>query len=164
MSAPLRLERLTATHAVAVFVSGNDEIDGYLHDRALAEQTQGLATVYVAIDRADVGVGFFTLSPVNLRVDANLAQLLAARNAPYPQLGGYLLGRMGVDQRSQKQGVGGALVAMALEIARSQRANVGGVFVAVDPKTEALCDWYERFGFAVIDPQRTRLRMIMALL
>lgn len=85
MSAPLRLERLTATDAV---------------------------------------VGFFTLSPVSLRVDANLAQRLA----------------------------------------RAQRANVGGVFLAVDPKTPALCDWYERFGFTVIDPQRTRLRMIMALL
>lgn len=163
MSAPLRLERLTATHAVAVFASGNDEIDGYLHGRALAEQAQGLATVYVAIDHDDAVVGFFTLSPVSLRIDANLAQLFAARNAPYPQIGGYLLGRMGVDRRSQKQGVGGALIAMALEIARSQRANIGGV-LAVDPKTPALCDWYERFGFAAIDPQRTRLRMIMALL
>lgn len=163
MTPPLRLEPLTATHSVAVFASGDDEIDAYLHSRALVEQAQGLAAVYVAIDHEEAVVGFFTLSPVSLRVDANLEQLLASRNTPYPQLGGYLLGRMGVDRRSQRQGLGGALIAMALDIARTQRVKTGGVFLAVDPKSQELCRWYETFGFAVIDPQRKRLRMILAL-
>ncbi len=159
----LSIEVLTAGHDVAGCVTGDLAIDEYLHRLALVEQLRGLAAVHVATSEALGVVGFFTLSPLGLRVDENLERALATTGLPYRQLGGYLLGRMGVDQGHQGKGVGAALASEAIELARAQQMTTGGVFLAVDPKTEKLAAWYRRLGFAPLEPNRRRLRMVFPL-
>lgn len=159
----LAIEVLTAAHEVAVCITGDPAIDEYLHRLALAEQVRGLAAVHVASSEALGVVGFFTLSPLNLRVDENLERALATTGLPYRQLGGYLLGRLGVDRDQQGKGVGAALAAEAIGIARAQQTTTGGVFLAVDPKTTELASWYRRLGFAPLEPKQRRLRMIFPL-
>jgi len=159
----LIIEHLTAAHEVAVCVTGDPAIDEYLHRLALAEQARGLAAVHVAISEALGVVGFFTLSPLGLRVDENLERVLATTGLPYRQLGGYLLGRLGVDKDHQGKGVGAALVSEAVGIARAQQTTAGGVFLAVDPKTTELAAWYRRLGFAPLEPNQRRLRMVFPL-
>jgi GNAT superfamily N-acetyltransferase len=159
----LAIEILTAAHDVAVCVTGDAAIDEYLHRLALAEQVRGLAAVHVATSEALRVVGFFTLSPLSLRVDENLERVLASTGFPYRQLGGYLLGRMGVGQDYQGKGVGAALAVEAIGMAREQQTTTGGVFLAVDPNTEKLAASYRRLGFAPLEPNRRRLRMILPL-
>lgn len=159
----LVVEVLTAAHEVAACVTRDPDIDEYLHRQALVEQLRGLAAVHVATSEPLGVVGFFTLSPLSLRVDANLERALASTGIPYRQLGGYLLGRLGVDKVHQGKGVGAALAAEAIGIARAQQTTTGGVFLAVDPKTEKLAAWYRRLGFAPLEPNRRRLRMIFPL-
>ena len=159
----LRLEVLTAAHAVTTCTTGDAEIDHYLHALALAEQAQGLATVYVAVMTDGDVVGYFTLSPLSLRLSALAGVLPGIADTSYPQIGGYLLGRMGVHKSRQSRGVGSALVAQAADMARAQRGRVGGVFLAVDPKTDKLCGFYARFGFRRLDSTGARRRMILPL-
>jgi GNAT superfamily N-acetyltransferase len=160
---PLRLERLTAKHAVADCITGQVEIDTYLHRVALTEQTQGLAAVWVAVGSDDTVRGFFTLSPISLRLDKLLNALPELQGTPYPQVGGYLLGRMGVNSAQQRNRVGSALVARAVEMVQAQLPHVGGAFLAVDPKTESLCAFYARLGFRRLDPSGVTRRMILKL-
>jgi predicted N-acetyltransferase YhbS len=117
----------------------------------------------VATSAAHGVVGFFTLSPLSLRVDENLERALATTGRPYRQLGGYLLGRMGVDTRHQRTGLGAELAAEAIGIARAQQTTTGGVFLAVDPKTTELAAWYRRLGFVPLEPNQRRLRMVFPL-
>lgn len=121
----------------------------------------GLSSVTVAVDpeASNAVVGFFTLSPLSIRVDARLLKGLGIEPVPYPNVGGYLLGRMGVDRRYQRRGIGQALVAVALAQARQGRAGTGGVFIAVDAKNDSLVAWYERLGFVRLSPQTRRLVM-----
>lgn len=163
MSARLRLERLALGHRLGSCRTGDPEIDHYLHHAARIEQAQGLAAVHVAVDRHDAVVGFFTLSPLSLRADSRLHHLLGRNGLPYPQLGGFLLGRMGVDRARQGKGIGGELIELAVHTSAAHITHVGGAFLAVDPKSDTLVSYYERFGFVRIDPTGVRRRMLRTL-
>lgn len=158
-SAPLRLERLAAHHPLAAFTCGDAAIDDFLHHHALAEQQAGLSSVMVVLDPAegDAVVGYYSLSPLSIRLDAGLLQAVGLGAVPYPMVGGYLLGRFGVATTRAGQGIGEALVAVALEAAAHARVETGGVFLAVDPKDERVVAWYERLGFTRLDSGRRRV-------
>ena len=157
----VRLEVLTAAHAVTTCVTGTEALETYLHTLALAEQAQGLATVHVAVDADESILGFFTLSPLSLRLDQLSVALPSLAGAVYPQIGGYLLGRMGVHAARQRSGIGAAMVASAEAIA--QQSRTGGVFLAVDPKDDDLVGYYVKFGFERLAPHGPRRRMIRSL-
>ena len=163
-----RLERLRADHPVAPFSSGDRpgsiEIDAFLRERAWLEQQQGWSATTLAIDPAAgeerAIVGFYTLSPLVLRVDPGVLRLVAPERV-YPHIGGYLLGRLGVARHWQSRGLGALLVERAIDAACIARQTSGGAFLAVDPKNASLCSWYERlgYGFARLAPERWRLVM-----
>ena len=162
------LTRLTESHPVHAFTSGTRpgaaEIDAYLRTSALTEQSAGLSTVWVAEDpnatQDDaVIVGYFTLSPVVVRISPAVTAAFDLPPVPYAAVGGYLLGRLGVASNRQGQGYGAALVAAARKKALALRAEGGGVFLVVDPKNAELAAWYERldFGFRRLDAKHPRL-------
>jgi len=164
----MRLERLTAAHRIAEFSCGNrpgaDEITRFLQEQALAEQAAGLSSVTVALDpeAGDRIVGFYSLSPLSIRIDEAVRRAVGLAAMPYPSIGGYLLGRLGVDSAYQGKEYGPLLVERAIEAARQARNATGGVFLAVDPKNAGLLRWYLRlgFGFAQLDAKRNRVVMI----
>jgi len=152
---------LAPTHKVGAFVCGDAEIDHFLHNLAVAEQSLGLSQVYVLADPASEVVAYYTLSPLTIRVEPTLLERLGVGAAPYPAIGGFLLGRLGVATHLQHQGVGEALVMRAAQIAKHEARIVGGMFLAVDPKDDRLATWYERQDFRALGP-RTR-RMVLPL-
>lgn len=158
---PFRLEPLASHHSVAEFTSGDAAIDAFLAVSALAEQTMGLSSVTVAVDphADDAIVGFFTLSPLSIRIDARVLAALGVSSVAYPSVGGYLLGRLGVDQTHQRRGIGQALVAVAIAQSRQGGKDTGGVFIAVDAKDDSLIGWYEHLGFTRLGTQSRRCIM-----
>jgi GNAT superfamily N-acetyltransferase len=159
------LERLTSSHPVAGFACGEHSIDGFLHQQALAEQESGWSATTVAVDPSLASrplVGFYTLSPLTLRLDANVLSALRL-TAAYPVVGGYLLGRLGVAQSAQGGGLGGLLVERAIATALRARSETGGVFLAVDAKDDRLVQWYLRlgYGFVELSPGRRRLALVL---
>ncbi len=155
---PFRLEQLTSGHPIAAFSCGDAAIDKFLHDDALTEQQLGLSSVTVALDAANGTVaGYYTLSPVSIRLDQGVLDALGLAGAPYPMVGGYLLGRLGVATSYAGKRIGSALVAIALDDAAEATQRTGGVFLAVDPKDDGLVQWYEKLGFTRLDPKRRRV-------
>jgi len=152
---------LAPRHKVGAFVCGDADIDRFLHDLAVAEQSLGLNQVYVVPGPDDEVLAYFTLSPVTVRVELTLLAHLRIDAAPYPAIGGFLLGRLGVATRLQRQGVGEALVMRAAQIAKREAKVVGGMFLAVDPKDDRLATWYAKQDFVALGP-RTR-RMVIPL-
>lgn len=158
-----RLEPLTAAHDVGDFSCGDDEnarvIAEYLKTQALAEHTAGLNSVTVMVDVETGAVaGFFTLSPLSIPISPAVLAALGLAGAPYRSVGGYLLGRLGVDAALQGLGIGAALATRALAQARQGREDgLGGAFVAVDAKDERLVAWYTALGFQRLDPAKRRV-------
>lgn len=174
MATNWKLVRLNKEHAVDTFTCGTRpgaaEIDRYLRESALAEQAGRLAAVWIVEDTAAEEregqiVGFFTLSPVSVKLSPKLLEAVQV-DAPYAAIGGWLLGRMGLAERLQGQDIGKYLVAAAVQAARALRDDSAGVILAVDPKNESLMDWYLKleFGFQRIAPNDPRvLRLVMKL-
>lgn len=155
------LALLSAGHRVEGFSCGDPDIDRFLHHLAAGEQALGLSQIYVVAEDSGEVVAYFTLSPVTVRVESALLERLQVGAIPYPVIGGFLLGRLGVATRLQRQGIGEALVLAAAQIARREALVVGGMFLAVDPKNERLVRWYAAQDFASLGP-RTR-RMLLPL-
>lgn len=162
------LVQLASDHEVRGFTSGkrpgSSEIDDYLKTSALADQAAGLCQVWIATDPQaqsadDFIAGYFTLSPLSVPLTPTVLATLGLESVPYRAVGGYLLGRLGVAMRLQRQDLGRDLIAAATKIARQVRTDVGGAFLAVDPKNDKLLAWYERldFGFQRLEPTRRRI-------
>lgn len=162
MASRFHLTILSPTHIVGAFSCGKTEIDDYLKNRAAIEQQLNLSQVYVLIDDDQRIWAYGTLSPVTVQIEEALLKTIGIHSAPYRSIGGYLLGRMGVDQSTQSKGIGRALVARLAEIAAGQRAVTGGVFLAVDAKAEELVGYYEKLGFHRVAPA-PRKRLILPL-
>ena len=151
--ADYRFTVLAPTHNVGAFVCGDADIDAYLRERAVIEQDLNLCQVYVIADAADRVWAYGTLSPVSVRIEGELLKAVGLTQSPYKMIGGYLLGRLGVDRQLQGQGVGKAIVARLARIAAQQRQVTGGVFLAVDPNDDGLVAWYEKLGFRRLEPR-----------
>jgi ribosomal protein S18 acetylase RimI-like enzyme len=166
------LERLSAEHPIASFSCGTPpgaaEIDEYLKVQALPEQNAGLATVWVAIDRrtrsTDAVIGYFSISPTTLRLTSAVQDLMPLK-VSYAQIGGYLLGRLGVAEHYQGSDWGSTLVAAAIAKSLQLRETGGGAFLAVDPKNDRLASWYDAlsFGFVPLDTTGKSRRRILKL-
>ena len=166
--------RLHSTHPVEAFTCGtrpgSKEIDKYLQVNALNEQAAHLAAIWIventaATSRADRLVGFFSLSPVSIRLSAPIMEALNII-APYQMIGGWLLGRMGIAQQYQGHRRGRLLVASAIKIAKELRDATAGVFLAIDPANDSLTQWYLDldFGFQRLAPNDLKiLRLAMKI-
>ena len=153
---------LAPTHDVGAFSSGREEIDQYLADRARVDQALNLCQVFVVADKNQRTWGYATLSPVSVRIEDALLRTIGLAGVPYRSLGGYLLGRMGVDGTIQGKGLGSAIVARLTQVVLQQRSITGGVFLAVDAKDEKLVRWYEKLGLVRLAPA-PKMRLILAL-
>jgi GNAT superfamily N-acetyltransferase len=67
-----------------------------------------------------------------------------------------LLARLALDKKTQGHGLGGALLADALERAALAARNVGARFAVVDALHEKACSFYLHYGFKRI-PETLRL-------
>jgi len=158
---PYSVTPLAPTHEVGAFACGDKDIDSFIAVRARREQEQQLSQVYVMTATSNQVLAYFTLSPLSIRITPPLLERLGIGAIPYPLVGGYLLGRLGVDQSIAGNGIGSALTIHAARIARNQARHVGGVLLAVDPKTDRLVTWYEKLGFIRLAPPPGARRVIL---
>jgi predicted N-acetyltransferase YhbS len=148
---------LAPAHKVGAFACGNVEIEQFLQERAAIEQALGLSQVYVTVDAENGVCGYFTLSPITVRVEPSLLASLGLEAVPYASISGFLLGRLGIAVHLQGRGIGEALVMRAAQITQREAEIVGGVFLAVDPKDDRLARWYSRQAFVALPGKRGRM-------
>lgn len=174
MSSAWKLVRLREDHPVDAFSCGTRpgsiEINQYLTESALSEQAARLAAVWIVEDaaatsRAECIVGYFTLSPVSVRLSHDILQAMSI-TAPYQMIGGWLLGRMGLAERHQGHDHGRRLVASAIRIARTLRDATAGTLLAIDPANAELMQWYLQldFGFRRLAPNDAKMRRLVVKL
>jgi len=72
-------------------------------------------------------------------------------------VGAILLGRLGVAETMQGNGIGSRLLALERHFAFDSLTATGGIGLVVDAATDDLVAFYERFGFRKISPDGLRL-------
>ncbi|MBW6469471.1 MAG: GNAT family N-acetyltransferase [Coriobacteriia bacterium] len=155
------IRALTETDDPSGFSCGSPELDRYLTKHALANAIAGVSVTYVHVSTQGRIDGFVTVAGTSIRA-ADAACLAHLPGCPLPAL---LIARLGVDTRSQGQGIGRSLLAFALGIAVIARERLGCVGVVVDAKDGAV-SFYEHLGFEPLElecPSSGTTRMLLEI-
>ena len=147
----VEIEPLSDLHDRRTFSCGVEALDRYLQRQAGQDLRRGIANVFVAVDAEAPQriLGFFTLSATVIAT-GDLPPALA-RRLPRQPVPAALIGRLAVDQSVARHGLGGALLAYAIETAMSAAKAVAMWAVAVDPIDEAARQFYSAFGFRTLE-------------
>lgn len=132
-------------HLVGAFDCGEPDLDTWLRDHASGAEAQRVARTFVWC-RADEDavVGYYSLTGHRLVRD-DLPKSIG-RGSPN-EVPSVLLARLALDRRLRGQGLGGALLADAMERVVAATALVTVRFVVVDALHETAATFYEHYGF-----------------
>ena len=126
--APFRLVPLDAAHDRAGFNSDSEPLNRYLREQANQVIRRRVAACFVALDGQRVA-GYYTLASASLLL-ADLPASTGKKLPRYPTVPAVRMGRLAVDQAFMGQGLGGALLADALD--RAARSEIAAFALIVD--------------------------------
>ena len=152
-SAPFRLAPLDATHDRTAFNSDSAPLNRYLREQVTQDVRRRVAACFVALADGQRIAGYYTLASASLLL-ADLPASTSKKLPRYPTVPAVRMGRLAIDQAFKGQGLGGALLADALD--RAARAEIAAYALMVDAKDESAADFYRHHGFiALPDSPRT---------
>jgi GNAT superfamily N-acetyltransferase len=113
-------------------------------------------------DAAQRIAGYYTLASASLLL-ADLPASTGKKLPRYPTVPAVRMGRLAVGRAFKGQGLGGALLADALD--RSARSEIAAYALMVDAKDEAAAAFYQHHGFiALLDSRLTRFLLLRQIL
>jgi GNAT superfamily N-acetyltransferase len=148
-----RIERLGKQDR-ATFCSGSDELDRYFCDHVTQDIRRRLSNCFVLLDASDALAGYYTFAATSVPVN-ELPADLTQRLPRYPSLPAGLIGRLAIDQRCQRQGLGSLLIADAAS--RAIRVEPAIDALVVDAKHDEAAAFYLHLGFQRFLSQPRRL-------
>lgn len=147
MSAPFRLKPFDATHNRSAFRCGTEQLDSYLREQVSQDIRRRVAACFVALADSQRIAGYYTVASASLLV-ADLPADMAKKLPRYPTIPAVRLGRLAVDLEFQGQGLGGALLADALD--RAARSEIAAHALMVEATNEMAVAFYRHHGFIAL--------------
>jgi GNAT superfamily N-acetyltransferase len=135
---------LAADHDLSLFACGLPQLDDWLRRRAQPNESGGTSRTFVVCDGGQV-IGYYSLAAGSVLHDITTRGV--RRNMPDP-VPVALIGRLAVDRRFQRQGIGAALLRDAVLRVIGAAETIGIRAILVHAMTEEAKQLYERFGFA----------------
>jgi ribosomal protein S18 acetylase RimI-like enzyme len=145
--APFLITPLDAAQDRTRFDSGSDPLDRYLREHVAQDVRRRVAACFVALTEEQRIAGYYTLASASLLL-ANLPARTAKKLPRYPSVPAVRMGRLAVDRAFQGQGLGGALLADAID--RAIRSEIAAYALMVDAKNDQAAAFYRYHGFIVL--------------
>ena len=155
--APFRMALLDVGHDRGRFDSPSEPLNRYLREQASQDMRRRMAACFVALTDDDRIAGYYTLAAASVLL-GDLPATLARKLPRYPAVPAVRLGRLAVDRGFTGQGLGGALLADALD--RARRADIAAYALLVDAKDESAAAFYQHHGFLSL-PQTPRTLLLL---
>jgi len=149
--AEIRIEPFDkAKHQRKGFQCGKPALDEFLRVLVTQYEKRGLGKTFVAVAEADATrvIGFYTLAASTVTSNQLPGEL--AKKLPKHPIPVVLLGRLAVDQGTQGQGVGKALLIDALHRCLEISESLGLFAVEVVAIDEEAAKFYAKFGFTAL--------------
>lgn len=160
MNSPFRVDPLGEAHDRTGFSCGQEPLDRYFQTQATQDIRRRVATCFVAVEVSTGTVaGYYTLASAGIPM-MDLPPEVAKKLPRYPSIPAVRIGRRAVDSRFQGMGLGGALLADALDrVMSSPPAAYAMLLDAKDERAIAFC-W--RYGFIPLVSQPRTLFLPVA--
>lgn len=146
-SAPFRRAAFDAAHERTTFNSGSESLDRYLREQVSQDIRRRVAACFVALTDGQRIAGYYTLASASLLL-SDLPASTGKKLPRYPTVPAVRMGRLAVDLEFKGQGLGGALLADALD--RAASAEIAAYALMVDAKDEAAAAFYRHHGFIAL--------------
>lgn len=141
---PFRVRAFDASIDRKSFTSGTVALDQYFQQQVTQDIRRRVTACFVALSNEGRVAGYYTLATAGLLL-TDLPAELAKKLPRYPSLPTVRMGRLAVDQEFKGRGLGGALLADALE--RSIRSEITAYAMVVDAKDDSATRFYLHHGF-----------------
>ena len=139
-----RVVSLDATCDRTAFDSGSEPLDQYFQRQVTQDMRRRVTACFVALAGETRIAGYYTLASASLLL-SDLPSHLGKKLPRYPSVPAVRMGRLAVDRRFGGQGLGGALLADALD--RTIRSEIAVYALLVDAKDESAASFYRHHGF-----------------
>lgn len=145
MTAPFRVEPLSAAHDRSGFACGNNRIDEYFRRSVSQDVRRGYAKCFVAVEQATETVaGFYTLSSSNVPL-IDVPEALARKLPRYPAVPAVLIGWLARHRDFRGRHLGEILLADAVRTVAT--APIGAHAIFADAIDDDAAAFYRTFGF-----------------
>jgi len=146
VSSPLfHVEMLGPQHDRATFRSGSAPLDRYFSEQVKQDVRRRVAACFVALTDDQRVAGYYTLAAVAILL-SELPPALAKKLPRYPTVPAVRMGRLAVAKEFKGKGLGGALLADALQ--RACNAEIAAFALVVDAKDKVAAAFYAHHGFS----------------
>jgi GNAT superfamily N-acetyltransferase len=141
------VEVLNGTHDRTAFSSGFAPLDNYFQHQVTQDIRRRVAACFVALNVQHRVAAFYTLASASILL-SDLPPATGKKLPRYPSVPAVRMGRLAVDAGFKGQGLGGALLADALD--RAARAEIAAFALVVDAKDETAMQFYSHHGFIAL--------------
>lgn len=145
--APFSLALLDATHDRTTFRSDSEPLNRYLREQVTQDIRRRVAACFVAITDEQRIAGYYTLASASILL-VDLLTNMSKKLPRYPTVPAVRMGRLAVDRAFKGQGLGGALLADALD--RAARSEIAAFALFVDAKDKVATNFYQHHGFIAL--------------
>ncbi len=128
----------------SAFNCKEESLNTWLRTKAMRNEQSGASRTYVVQTRNGAIAGYFCLSSSNL-CHCNVKALFQ-RNMPNP-IPVVLLGRLAVDSKFERQGLGTSMLKEAIHYAKKAASTIGVVALATEAISETAQQFYLSNGF-----------------
>lgn len=161
IQAPFRVAPLEPAYDRAAFHSHSEPLNRYLREQVSQDIRRRVAACFVALTDEPRIAGYYTLASASLLL-ADLPGGIRKRLPRYPTVPAVRMGRLAVDREFVGQGLGGALLADALD--RSARSEIAAFALMVDAKDEKALAFYRHHGFIALPDSARALFLPLAMI
>jgi ribosomal protein S18 acetylase RimI-like enzyme len=152
--AAFRFEALGDSHDRSAFRCGDAALDRYFQTQATQDIRRRIANCFVVVETATGHVAaYYTLSAASIPL-MDLPPDEAKRLSRYPAVPAVRIGRLAVDRRFQRRGLGELMLMNAVH--RTVRDAAAAFALLVDAKNDQAAAFYCGYGFRpIVDRPRT---------
>lgn len=158
-TASFQVVRLQNSHDRTSFKCGSEVLDRYFSEQVSQDIRRRVASCFVALNADERIAGFYTLAAASLLLLA-LPEALARKLPRYPTVRAVRVGRLAVRQDFKGQGLGGALLADALD--RAMGSDIAAYALVVDAKDDSAAALYQHHGLIALPSQARTLFLPLA--
>lgn len=158
-SAPFRVTPLDVKYDRTRFNCGSALLDRYLQQQVTQDIRRRVTACFVALASKQRIAGYYTLASASLLL-ADLPASVGKKLPRYPTVPAVRMGRLAVDQAYKGQGLGGALLADALD--RAARSEIAAYALMVDAKDAPAATFYRHHGFIELPDSPSTLFLPLA--
>ncbi len=157
------IELLNKSHRRNNFDCGKDLLNNYIRYQASQDIKRKLSACFVLADNDHSIKGFYTLSNNSIPLDTLPEMLRKKLPLSYKSIPATLLGRLAIDRKYQRNGLGKILLIDALQRSHQISKEIGSFAVVVDPIDREAEIFYAKYDFIKLSDSKKMFIAIQTL-